>query len=323
MSRDAGIEHGALDAHVLDEAAAWLLQLHSGEATAADHQALQQWRVQHADHERAWQRAQHFLQGVHDIPPAVGRQVLQRRSKFPRRLVLRQLMIVAMCAPPVWLASRHAPWRYWSADYRTATGEQRQILLSEGTRLTLNTASAVDVRFDQVQRVLHLRAGEVLIATAKDTAPHHRSLSVITNQGRVRALGTRFSVRQLEGRSHVAVYADAVEIYPDDRADPVLRLNAGQQSFFTARGVAAVSEIDPVIELWSQGMLVATDMKLVDLLAELDRYRPGKLRCDAAVAELRISGAFPLTDIARSLALIQSTLPVRINTGYWARVEAR
>lgn len=323
MSRDAGIEHGALDAHVLDEAAAWLLQLHSGEATAADHQALQQWRAQHADHERAWQRAQQFLQGIHDMPAEVGKRVLARRNVAARRRAVRQLMLLGVIIPSAWLVSRQTTLRNWTADYRTATGELRHIALSDGSRLTLNTASAMDVQFDEVQRLLRLRAGEVLIVSGTDNAPRYRPLIVVTDEGRVQAMGTRFSVRQFEGRSHVAVYDGAVAVRGDDIAGQVTQLRAGQQASFTKRGVTGTREVEPVAELWSQGMLVVTDMKLADLLAELDRYRPGKLRCDVAVAGLRISGAFPLTDIARSLALIQSTLPVRINTGYWARVEAR
>lgn len=313
----------ALDAQVLDQAAAWLLQIHSGEAAAADQQALQQWRAQHADHERAWQRAQQFLQGIHDIPADVSKRVLIRRNASARRRAVRQLMLLGVVAPSAWLVCRQTALRNWTADYRTATGELQHITLSDGSRLTLNTASALDVRFDEAQRLIRLRAGEVLITSGTDNAPRYRPLIVVTDEGRVQAMGTRFSVREFEGRSHAAVYDGAVEVRGDDIAGQVTQLSAGQQASFTKRGVTETREVESVAELWSQGMLVVTDMKLADLLAELDRYRSGKLRCDAAVAELRISGAFPLTDITRSLALIQSTLPVRINAGYWARVEAR
>src|SRR5690606_11580505 len=88
---------------------------------------------------------------------------------------------------------RHAHTAGWTADYRTATGEQRRSVLADGTQLQLNTASAVDVAYDANSRRLVLREGEILITTAPD--PAGRPFFVQTPQGIVQALGTRFSVR--------------------------------------------------------------------------------------------------------------------------------
>jgi len=57
----------------------------------------------------------------------------------------------------------------------------------------------------------------------------------------------------------------------------------------------------------------------------LARYRRGVLRCDPAVADLRVSGAFPLADIDGSLRLLEKTLPVRIShvTPFWTTVAPR
>ncbi|MBA5827920.1 iron dicitrate transport regulator FecR, partial [Escherichia coli] len=70
------------------------------------------------------------------------------------------------------------------------------------------------------------------------------------------------------------------------------------------------------------GMLVASRMRLADLVAELDRYRRGTLRCAAAVADLRVSGTFPLDDSARVLDTLKATLPIDVAylTRYWATV---
>lgn len=70
-------------------------------------------------------------------------------------------------------------------------------------------------------------------------------------------------------------------------------------------------------------MLLARNMRLEDVITEMARYRPGVLRCDPAVAELRVSGAISLTDAG--LALLASELPLRIEhyTRYWVMVSAR
>ena len=72
-------------------------------------------------------------------------------------------------------------------------------------------------------------------------------------------------------------------------------------------------------------MLAARNWRLADLVAELARYRRGFLRCDPAVAELRVSGAFPVNDTDAGLRLLEKTLPVRIHriTPYWVTVAAR
>ena len=73
-----------------------------------------------------------------------------------------------------------------------------------------------------------------------------------------------------------------------------------------------------------EGMLVANDQRLDAFLAELSRYRPGWLRCDPAVAGLRISGAFAIDDSDQTLRALSTTLPVRVvqTTRYWVTVVA-
>ncbi|KAG1069089.1 hypothetical protein G6F55_014487 [Rhizopus delemar] len=72
-------------------------------------------------------------------------------------------------------------------------------------------------------------------------------------------------------------------------------------------------------------MLAVRNWRLADLVDELARYRRGVLRCDPAVAGLRVSGAFPLADTDGSLRLLEKTLPVRISrvTPFWVTVAPR
>lgn len=70
-------------------------------------------------------------------------------------------------------------------------------------------------------------------------------------------------------------------------------------------------------------MLVAQDMPLAEFLDQLSRYRPGHLDCDGAVAQLPVSGTYPLADTDQVLAMLLATLPVRLRTAtrYWVVVE--
>jgi transmembrane sensor len=308
---------------IIREAATWLMKLHSDDATEADQQAWQHWRSRSPEHQRAWQCAQRLTDAFSDIPPELGMPVLDRPVACPqrRRAALKALALLLTTAPVAWLAAK-LPWEDWSADYQTATGERSTIALADGTQLVLNTASSVDVRFDSRQRLVQLYTGEVLVTTAADKMLPARPFRVQTRQGMLRALGTRFDVRQEGMRSHVAVFEGAVELTP--LKAPGVVVQAGQQCSFTANRAGPVQAADDSQALWSQGVLFADKMRLADFVDELSRYRHGRLSCDPAVADQRVSGAFQLKDTDQALLLLSKVLPVRIEriTQYWVTVRA-
>nr|WP_315182952.1 FecR domain-containing protein [uncultured Albidiferax sp.] len=321
------------DEHALrQETVAWYVRLCSGAATAADQQAWQQWHQQHPDHQRAWQRIAALRASVQRVPSRIALPTLLAAGRNPnnRRHALRSIAVLAGSG-----VLGYASWRTvachqatWLADYRTGVGERRSVELADGSLLTLNTDSAADVVFSASQRTLRLWAGELLVETAHSrqrgtAASNARPLVVQTDHGSVRALGTRFSVRQHGEHTSVAVLADAVEIRPLDAARPVL-LRAGQQIRFTGQQAATPQPVDDSVAAWDDGSIVASDWRLGDLVAELARYRPGHLACDPAVAALRVSGAFPTANTDTALRVLARSLPVRVRqrTRYWVRVEA-
>lgn len=318
-----------IDPAILKQAADWLMHLSSGEPDAGERDALAHWLAQDPRHRLAWQRAEALLADFKWLPPDIAKATLDRPA--PRRRMLARLLWLPLAPTAAWLG-----WRTLvpeaQADLRTATGEQRQLTLPDGTLLTLNTATAVDVHYTPQQRLIRLIAGEIMVATAADPAPTSaapRPFLVQTAEGTARALGTRFTVRRLEytpaqenrSRSRVAVFDGAVEITAGGLRQ---RVNRGEQAEFTPSAITPPHFADEAIDgAWNNGMLIARQMRLADLAAELDRYRPGILRCHPDVAELRISGAFPVIDPDRSLRLLETTFPLRIRylTRYWATLE--
>jgi len=316
-----GIPPPDIEQSILDEAAEWLVLLQSGEATDDDRATLARWRERSPAHETAWQRAERVLETFDQVPSKLGRDTLSRLPSPGRRELLA---LLALAVPSAWLAWRHRQWQAWMADLRTATGEQKTVTLADGTRLVLNTVTAVDVIFTATERRLVLAAGEIFITTAVDPSPTPRPFIVQTDQGDVRALGTRFNVRSLDESTRVAVFEGKVEIHPAKAVQSAI-VRAGEQMTFTTTDLQAPEPADASAALWERGMLLARDMRLGELVAELGRYHRGALRCDPAVAGLTVSGAFPMTDTEASLALMERTLPVRISraTSYWITVRAR
>lgn len=318
-----------IDEAVADQAVEWLTILMSGESTEQDRLAWRAWRAANPEHERAWCHIEAMAGQLKTLAPKSAYQILSpyaRRSALnSRRTLLRSLFWGGLLAGSGLLVSRTSTWQEQLADHRTGTGEQRTLRLSDYTQVTLNTATAVDVRFDSNTRLLHLLAGEVMITTATAQGMQQadpRPFEVETAQGRIRALGTRFSVRLSDGLTVVAVQESSVQIRPA-RSEQVQVLQAGQQAGFSSTQVDPFRPLSENDLAWAQGQIIADDLPLGDFIAELDRYRPGMLRCDPRVSGLRLSGVFPLQDTDRILATLPSVLPVRVRSRsrYWVLIE--
>ncbi|MBV6304075.1 FecR domain-containing protein [Candidimonas humi] len=312
-----------------DAAADWLTLLMSGEASNEQQRQWRQWRQAHVDHEAAWQHVESVTGRMKSLESAPAYAALSsygasdRPSSAARRRASRMLLWGGLATGAGLLASRTNIWQASMADCRSSTGEQRNFTLDDGTRLTLNTDSAVNLRFDANQRNILLVAGEIMIATRHGPGqPDPRPLLVETAEGSVRSLGTRFTVRQRTGRTSVAVLESAVEIRPLAGFGSARLLHAGEQTQFSRDAVEAPHLVDENADAWARGQLVADEQRLGDFLAELGRYRPGLLRVDPRIAGLRLSGVFPLADTDRILDTLPSVLPVRLQwrTRYWVTV---
>lgn len=317
---EAGIASAsiAIPRDVALRAAEWYLLLHADEAGAEDVAACAAWRAQNALHEQAWQRAVQVSATFSQIPKQLGGPVLKRSVRMERRHAVKALAAVLIGVPAGLLVHRQLP--AWPADYRSAVGERRSIVLADGTKVMLNTDTVVDVRYDDRQRLILLRSGEILVDSGKDAAG--RPLLVGTGSGTVRALGTRFIVRQSRERSHVSVLSDAVEVRARNSGQAGQRVDSGRQTWFSAGAQGEVTARDAGAGAWQFGLLAADNMRLDDFLAELSRYRHGVLRCDPAVAGLRVSGAFQLQDCEAILSSLPAILAVDVvfRTRYWVMV---
>ena len=309
----------------LQQAAAWFAVLQDDRVSDADRLRWQHWLDAGPGPRAAWQRVEAVageFAGLNGLP---ARHALDRGAGTTRRrAALRALAVVPVAGLAVWLVAGHVPWSGWVAAHRTGTGERREIVLADGSRVWLNTATALDIDFSPTLRRIVLHGGEVLITSGHDAAFAARPLVVDVPQGRLTALGTRFSVRQEDGAVRLAVFEGAVEARPAEGGPP-RTLSAGQQARVFADRVDAPAPVALGDDAWTRGMLVADGMRLGDFVAELGRYRPGYLACAPEVAGLRIVGAYPLADTDRILDALQATLPVKVQRPmpWWTVVGAR
>lgn len=312
-------EHEAIRA-----AAAWYARQCSGSFSDDEKAAWQSWLNASELHSRAWQQVESVRISLGGVPGHLAGPALRGLSA-KRRTALRTLAVLATAGPLAWLGQRGLAAEGFGADLRSAVGERRSVTLADGSRLMLDTDSALDVAFDTQQRLLRLRRGRIMVTTAYDPEATFdtpcRPFLVETAHGLCQALGTRFTVTTDSTHSLVAVLDDTVRVAPHAHPERPILLRAGQQVRFDGAGGGA-PEPAASAGTWAGGSLVAVDMPLADLLAELARYRHGILRCDPAVAGLLVSGAFPVDDTERALQLLIDTFPLRriSYTRYWVEI---
>lgn len=316
----------SLSQTILQQAMEWQVTLWSGEVNPQEQLAFEHWLRANQQNELAWQKVQNINHQLGQVPDPIASRVLRQTAAVDQR---RRQLLLGMgsfaCLGILGFGASQTPqWQIAAADYRTARGELRQLTLPDGTQLMLNTASAVDVTFSASSRRLILRRGEIQIITGADkNAGVTRPFRVETTAGVVRPIGTQFTLRQFDRVVTVQVAQGAVELLPTQGRG--VRVDAGQAAEFDRFSVGAVQPASSANSGWTRGLLIAEQQRLGDFIAELDRYHSGVLHCDPAVADLVVSGVYPLKDTHSILRALEQVLPVRVHTrlGYWTTLMAR
>ncbi|MCE0909269.1 MULTISPECIES: FecR domain-containing protein [Pseudomonas] len=309
------IPHSPETREAVRTAARWLALLDSGDASETDLLRLAQWRASSSLHEDVWQKASLLRQRFTALPGTLAMATLDRPDAG-RRALLKQALGIAALLPTAWLVSRELPLDAWTADMHTSVGERRQVLLSDGTSVQLNTDSAVDI--DLGARRLTLLRGEVAIKV-----PANLSLTLQVPYGQVVLGGGEVCLRLIDQACRVSIVEGVASLQP--LRGPAQVLQAGQQANLHVAGFGPVTGLDEWRLGWREGVLRLDDRPLGELLHELRRYRPGVLRWAPELERLRVTGTFRLDDTDRVLALLAASLPlqVRTRTRYWVSLGAR
>ncbi|MCX2865379.1 FecR domain-containing protein [Paucibacter sp. PLA-PC-4] len=210
------------------------------------------------------------------------------------------------------------PWRDIDS-YDTGIGEQRLVILKDGTRVSLNTSTRVKVELDQTQRRVQVEGGEAFFEVAKDAS---RPFVVQAAGTEVTATGTAFVVRLMPScagerealdvtlvEGQVVVHGAGGTTAAPAMAPPIvmaagdrIRVRRSQGDSATSAPSATAPEhdrprLDQVLA-WKRGEAVFDHVSLQEALAEMNRYSATPISVDASVADLRVSGQFRTGDNA-------------------------
>lgn len=316
---------------IAEQAAHWIVQLSADdEHTRASARAgFAAWKAQDPLHAKAAAGMESLLGQVHAVRGPSGGDVRPARAALaaiaPKRRrhlaagVAAAMLVLAVAAG---FAASERP-AYLLADLRSPTGQWHTHTLADGSRLTLGSDTAVNLRFTGGERHVQLVQGEILVEVAKDA---RRPFFVDSRQAAMRALGTRFTVRQRDGATVLSMLESKVAVQLPHHADTVVA--AGQRTRITAAGAGPLETFDAASlqDAWRAHQLVVDDRPLPEVLDELARHRPGQLRYDRAQLEhIRVAAVLPLDDTDQALQLLLDNFPqlrIRMLTRYLVMVDA-
>ena len=181
--------------------------------------------------------------------------------------------------------------------FHTGIGQQATATLEDGTTVTLNTDSTLEVDYSAIRRDVRLIAGQALFKVVHNAS---RPFVVTAGNRQVIDVGTEFEV-QLQGQKvSVALLEGRVQVQPvaasahDRVTQPVAILAPGEQLVAGAEGDVVVKPADvEQLVSWKSGRIRFDDTPLSDAVAEMNRYNHTPIvLADPGLSDIRISGSF-------------------------------
>lgn len=303
-----------------------LTHLLSGEATEHDAAELVAWRMQSRAHEEAFRSAVRLRRMVRKIegveePMATGEQpvgdqtnVVPFRS-LPARVLSRRAFMGGAVAASVaggMLVLGHS-WDLipspseLNSDYRTATGERRLIKLAQGATVELNTRTSIDLRHDFGMPAVELINGEALM-----TSPRDGEVALLAGKGTSIGRTARFNARRDGDEICITCLTGAVDVRWSEEERT---LGPNEQVRYDTAGIGAVERnIDTVaLTAWKAGTLIFRNMPMQNVIAEINRYRPGRvILANDTLAKRALSGTYYVNRLDDFFAQAQLGLGAKV-----------
>lgn len=308
MSRLSRSTRQAKDA--IEEQAATFLASAVNDCDPAHHLTILAWidrdpahAVAYAQAEAAWEAAERLKGQDFSLRKA---EPSRAPSHFTRRRILTGSLVAGAAAA----AAGHVfGWVGMATRYSTVVGEARDVALSDGSRVHLNTNSQVQVALSADRRRLSLVRGEAYFDVAHDPA---RPFDVEVPGGIVRAIGTAFNIRLRGTLTELTVTEGIVGVR--SASGIMRRVPAGESAVIQPETVA-IGQMDGKLiakrVAWRERMILLNGETVGEAVDEFNRYRAEPIVIgDQRIAGLRIGGRFRTDESGEFLQALEQTLPV-------------
>jgi transmembrane sensor len=294
------------------EAAQWAAKRQSGPLTAEQVREFERWLGADIRNLGAYARAEAVLAqfdrvgaaGINALRPSPAREAI---PIFRRRNVLVGSAAAGLCLAAL---GGGIAWRYLLPEsYSTNVGETRPVLLPDGSVVTLNTDSRINVRYSKARRFISLVQGEALFEVAKN---RQRPFIVDAGDTHVLAVGTQFTVERLPNRPVIVLVREGVVEVSRPKAPEAspVRLAANEKAVAPLAAPISAQEMSPSQVMrdlaWREGRIAFDNQTLKDAQEEFARYSDIRIVIDPSLENRTVTGLFVTTDpvgFARAAAL--------------------
>lgn len=313
-------DNHSVDEGIANTASYWQARQASEQMTEEEKQDFQAWLAQNSAHRRIYDEITGLWQhpdlaaALKTIPLSSKRnETLSHRPRILRKplLWLAPMAVATICA----VIALH-PLLYWQADYLTDIGEQRTITLSDGSEVTLNTDTALELAYQEHERRIRLLKGEAYFAVTKNPS---RPFIVDSGELETRVLGTHFFVRNGDDKDTVTVLEGHVEVSDFAHKHKAV-LTRGERISGTKTEIIEVSQAPESAGAWLEQHLIFENTSLPDVIDELSRYLPGivYLADREILSAVKVNARLNLKNPRTALDALEQTLPIKIShAGPW------
>lgn len=300
-----------------EEACAWFARLEADDVSAKEQAEFARWLKRSPDHARAWSEllalmaaleapAKHIRAAAAParLPPVLKPR---RRRRPPKPVQAAAALAFAAILGTFWQPDLMQDLR---SDFHTAKGEQQRIELADGSRLLLNTDTALTVHLSGAERRVRLLRGEAFFEVAH--APL-RPFRVEAGSARARVTGTAFSVSRSRDDVVIRVAEGRVETSSVTGDTESVPLAPGDSAHYRDARLMERTAADLGRDLaWRQGKLVFVQTPLAEVAAEINRYRPGRLVIvDPALANRPVTAVFAIGRLDDAVEALEKTFGVK------------
>lgn len=304
------------DSRLMKEATVWFMRQAADDFSLAERGRLDAWCARSPAHARAYAQVQALWERP-ELQRAASLSVADETIKRLRRQARGSWRWGGTAAAAVVLVVGMALWGesvlvWLQSDYSTGIGEQQVITLPDQSTVTLNTGSAIAVRYEPDRRRVELLRGEVSVAVQPNP---DRPFLVESRGVTAKAVGTQFLVRDRKTDVQVTVLSGSVMV-TDGHRRPAggLQLAAGEQVSVGPQGAGTVDRVDTAAAAaWMHGRLVFVRTPLSEVVEDLARYHRGYIVVwNPALQSLPITGIYHLSDPSRIFTTLAETLPIHM-----------
>jgi transmembrane sensor len=295
-------------------AADWVARL-SGEPVETDWLDFEAWLQSAPDNRRAYDKAMTLWLDLDrqalPLSAAIADLVDSRQPRAARRKPALWWggAMAGVAAVALTFAALNPYRGVEPTTYATAKGERKAITLADGTKVMLNGASKITVRFERNQRDITLAQGEAAFTVTHDPS---RPFQVQAGDQTLRDIGTEFNVLRTGGDIVVTVRQGMVEALSATGDQRPIALGAGSRlqhhEGASASTVTLVSADDAFS--WRSGRLIYRDRPLSEIASDLNRYGDSQVRVDGPAAGMRFTGVLVIGDQQAMVRRLSALLPI-------------